>query len=296
MNILVTDIQRFCMHDGPGIRTTVFLCGCLLRCAWCHNPETQPAQPVLLYTAARCIGCGACAGACPHGVHTSAPHTLDRARCTICGRCAAACPTGALRLSARAMSVEEIVRIALRDAPFYGASGGVTLSGGEPLLHTAQALTLLRACKEAGLHTAVETSGFFDSSALAALTPYIDLVLWDVKDTDSARHRQHTGHFAEPGIENLRRADAYGVKTRLRCIVVAGVNAVPAHAAAVAGLFRTLRHCTGVDFLPCHMMSGGKYAALGRTCPLGPEAACPPALLAHMQAAFARQLNGAHQT
>lgn len=285
--MLVTEIQRFCMHDGPGLRTVVFLSGCPLRCAWCHNPEAQLQAPALLYSESRCIGCGRCAEVCPAGAHSFAPdHRLDRRLCRACGRCADACPTRALRLSAKEMSVPEVVRVVLRDMPFYGGTGGVTLSGGEPLAQPEQALALLRACRDAGLSTAVETSGFFDAGWLPDLVRCVDLFLWDVKDTDSDRHRRYTGMPAGPALENLRAADALGAATVLRCITVQGVNADALHASAVARLYRSLNCCRGVEFLPCHMLSSSKYAQLGMRCTLEASAACPPELLEKMQAAF----------
>jgi glycyl-radical enzyme activating protein len=285
--MLVTEIQRFCMHDGPGLRTVVFLSGCPLHCAWCHNPETQTDKPVLLYTSSRCIGCGLCASVCPNGVHHFTPdHTLDRKACIACGKCCSVCPPHALRLSAREMTVQEIVDAVMRDAAFYGETGGVTLSGGEPLFHLDDALTLLRALKESGLHTAVETSGFFDGRKLEALMRWTDLFLWDVKDTDSARHQRWTGRPLEPALENLRRADACGAAICLRCILVRGINMDDAHLVSLARLYQSLQHVQGITFLPCHMLSSSKYAELGRACALDRQAACPPELLEAAEKTF----------
>ena len=163
MTLKVTEIQRFCMHDGPGIRTTVFFKGCPLRCAWCHNPETQKTAPELLYYPSKCIGCAVCAATCQNGVHrVGEGHTLLRENCTACGVCAENCPTAALSPAGRDMTVEEILSEVARDRAFYGESGGVTLSGGEPFLFGEKILSLIRALHKEGLSVAAETCGYAD--------------------------------------------------------------------------------------------------------------------------------------
>lgn len=177
VSLPVVRIQRFSTGDGPGVRTTVFLQGCPLSCVWCHNPEAQSAQPVLLTDPASCIGCGACIAVCPAGARrwgTDGAPAFDRAVCRACGACDGVCPTGACELSAHAMTVEEILRLVLRDAPFFGEHGGVTLSGGEPLFHPGS-LALLEALRAAGLHVAVETSGAVPRSRMVAAAPLADL-------------------------------------------------------------------------------------------------------------------------
>ena len=160
----VTEIQRFCMHDGPGVRTTVFLKGCPLQCAWCHNPETQTFKSELLFYPNKCIGCGGCVNACPQSVHsTNEKHVVDRAKCILCGECEKSCPTGALEICGEDMSIEAILSVAEKDKAFYGEYGGITLSGGEPFAQGKRAVALLKACKEKGLHTAVETCGYADA-------------------------------------------------------------------------------------------------------------------------------------
>ena len=265
MLVPVTKIQKFCTYDGPGVRTTVFLKGCPLRCAWCHNPETQSARPDFFYIPARCIGCGACAAVCPVGVHRleNGVHLLDRERCTRCMRCTSVCVAKALEPCAREMSVEEILQEVKKDSAFYGKEGGVTLSGGEPLMHPQAALTLLRSAKEAGLHTAVETCGYFDKALVEELVPLVDLFLWDLKDTDDTRHRGYTGVSSVPIRENLACVDACGGVTRLRCILVRTVNMEEAHYEAIAACYHSLSHCEGVELLPYHAYGGSKAQQLG---------------------------------
>ncbi len=256
------------MHDGPGVRTTVFLAGCPLSCAWCHNPEMRPASPLLLFFRRKCVSCGACAAVCPAGVHTVAngEHKIDRASCTACGACVGACPAEALAFSFRRMSVGEIMSVVLRDRAFYGERGGMTLSGGEPLAQPRGAMALLRACREAGISTAVETCGHFDPAILPELVPLVDTFLWDVKDTDGERHRRFTGVGNELILENLRRADALGAAIRLRCILVAGVNDGDDRLAATSRLRDSLAGCVGVDVLPYHSFGDAKaeFAGLPR--------------------------------
>ena len=267
IKLRVAEIQRFCMHDGPGVRTTVFLAGCPLRCEWCHNPEMRSASPTLLYYRKKCVGCGVCAAVCPRGVHAPGEepggHTIDREKCVACGACADACPAGALSVCGREMTVDEIVDAVLRDRAFYGETGGVTLSGGEPTVQAEGAVALLRACREAGIGTAIETCGFFDGALLDRLVPLVDLFLWDVKDTDAENHLRHTGAPLAPIIDNLRRADALGAATRLRCILVAGVNDGTGHWERVAALRRSLRGCVGVDVLPYHTFGAAKAEFAG---------------------------------
>lgn len=260
----VTEIQRFCMHDGPGVRTTVFFKGCPLRCQWCHNPETQKAAPELLYYPTKCIGCRLCESVCPKGVHAfEGEHTLKREKCVACGACVKVCPSRALELCGRETSIEELLTALLKDRAFYGEAGGVTLSGGEPLMQGEKLVDLLAACKEKGLSTAIETCGYGELSLIEKVIPYTDLFLWDVKDTDALRHRQYTGVSNEKILENLRAADALGAKTRLRCILVNGVNTDETHYRKVSELALSLKHCEGVEWLPYHAYGGTKSVFIG---------------------------------
>ena len=265
MILPVTKVQRFSTHDGPGIRTTVFLKGCPLRCRWCHNPETQSPLPQILYSAQLCLGCGACAAVCPVGAHTMDGdiHRFEGSRCTGCMRCPAVCPAGAIESAAVLMDTREILKIVERDAAFYGSDGGFTLSGGEPLFHGEASLQLLRHAKEAGLHTAVETCGYFSEELLPSLAASADLLLWDFKDSDDRRHRAYTGVSNIPILHNLQRADDLGCAIRLRCILVKGVNMDPLHYQAIAETAASLKNCQEVQLLPYHALGGSKNVQLG---------------------------------
>lgn len=280
----VTKIQKFCTHDGPGIRTTVFLKGCPLRCVWCHNPETQSSRMEVFHSPQFCLGCGGCEAVCPNGVHRFTPeHVIDRSRCTGCMSCASACPSGALEACATMMNADAVLQEVLKDRAFYGERGGLTLSGGEPLLHGRAILPLLLGAKDAGVTTAIETCGVFAPSLLEDLVPLTDLFLWDVKDTDLIRHQQNTGGSLATILTNLRRADALGARTRLRCILLRGVNLDEAHLASLCEVFHSLHHCEGIELLPYHTYGDSKNAQLGR-----PSAAHPEWIPTEEQLTFAR--------
>ena len=262
----IINISRFCTDDGPGIRTTVFLKGCPLSCAWCHNPESQNPQPELLYKAEVCRHCGRCAAACPNGCHSleDGRHRFQRTGCTHCGQCINACPARALERMGRQVTVQEVLDVVLRDVPFYGTSGGVTVSGGEPLSQPDFTAALLRRCREAGVHAAVETSGFGTPEALKKVAAWCQLFLFDLKETDASKHKQFTGVPLEPILENLRTVDAMGIRTLIRMPVIPGWNDREEHllqAKAVAG---SLQHCIGVEVMPYHSLGAYKYTQLGR--------------------------------
>ena len=265
---LVFDIQKFSLHDGPGIRTTVFVKGCPLRCVWCHNPESQRAAPDILFTPEKCIGCGWCFKSCPNGAHYAtqdSPHALDRAKCVRCGKCAEQCYAGALEVAGKTMSAGAVIEEVLKDKCFYDNSdGGMTLSGGEPLAQPAFSLALASLARDAGVTTCIETCGHAPWEALEALLPYLDWLLFDVKATDPAKHREFTGVDNARLRENLRRASAAGAKIALRCPLVPGVNDDPEHLAGIAALAEELDGVQRVDIEPYHPLGVGKCARLGR--------------------------------
>ena len=206
----------------------------------------------------KCISCRLCASCSAHSFD-GGKHSIDREKCVLCGKCADLCPTTALQICGRDMTVDEIVREVKKDVAFYGTNGGVTLSGGEPLAQ-AGVVDLLRAFKSDGINTAIETCGFYDVSAVL---PYTDLFLWDIKDTDPARHEKYTGVSNGRILENLFAADEKGAKTRLRCIITRGVNANVDHYKRVNEIMGKLKNCTGADILPYHAYGGSKATSLG---------------------------------
>lgn len=262
---LITDIQRFCMHDGPGVRTTVFFKGCPLRCRWCHNPETQSARPEVMFTPTQCILCGACAAVCGNSAQLMTPERIfDRSLCRSCGSCAAVCPTRALNLSGKTMSVRQIMDTVEKDRPFYGEQGGLTVSGGEPTMQPEALLSLLGAAKERNVSTALETCGVFPQRLLGELCRLTDLFLFDIKDTDAGRLKANTGAELSVVSENLRGIDSAGGKTVLRCILIPGVNLSEAHRRALAELYHSLSHCLTVELLPYHPYGAGKAERIGK--------------------------------
>lgn len=264
IKLKVSEIQRFCMHDGPGIRTTVFLKGCPLRCAWCHNPETQKSAAELLFYQNKCISCHGCINACPQDVHIiNEQHIIDRSKCTVCAECVAHCPTGALEMCGRSMSIEEIVKVIETDLAFYRENGGVTLSGGEPFAQGKATLSLLKACKEKGIGTAIETCGYADPDIIRASAPYVDLFLWDIKDTNNIRHKKYTGVANESILDNLALVNQLNAKIRLRCIMVNGVNTNECHYSAIADIAKTINDLDGVELLPYHTYGGTKSVFIG---------------------------------
>ncbi|MDI7277852.1 MAG: glycyl-radical enzyme activating protein [Anaerolineae bacterium] len=270
MRGLITNVQRFSIHDGPGIRTTVFLKGCPLRCFWCHNPETWRPEPEVQFFPSRCIGCGACLERCPQGVHAlvDGQHTLQRTLCRACGRCVETCYAEALVMCGRWWGAEELLAELLRDRPFYEQSeGGITLSGGEPLLQQPFSLRVLQLCKQAGLHTAVETAAVCRWRDLAELLPWTDLLMVDLKHMDDARHRSATGASNRRVLANLRRIGRMGVPLVVRTPVVPGVNDTPEAVAAIAGFVRGLPNLLHYELMAFHRLAGGKYQSLGLANP-----------------------------
>jgi pyruvate formate lyase activating enzyme len=275
----VFNLQRFSIHDGPGIRTVVFLKGCPLHCPWCHNPEGASGQAQLSFTPEKCIYCGACVRVCPESAHRleESGHTLDRERCQVCGRCAAECYAGALERIGRDVSVAEILDEIVRDRPFYEASGGgITLSGGEPLAQLAFTRALLREAKCARLHCCVETSGYADFSAFEVVVDDVDLFLYDLKETDDSRHRAWTGVSNARILGNLRALHDLGASILLRLPIVPGFNDRNDHFERVAELVRGLPNLAGVELMPYHRLGTAKRQRLGAMESAGKPEPVPP--------------------
>ena len=268
---LVFDIQKFSINDGPGIRTNVFLKGCMLRCLWCHNPESNEPFPQLMFHSNKCIGCGTCLTSCPNGLHTmgaEGEHLIDREHCVGCGTCAGQC-IGALEIAGKEMTVDEILKEVMKDKVFYDNSGGgMTVSGGEPLMHPSFTLALLKGAKELGLHTCIETCGYASWEHIHAIIPYVDIFLWDVKETDSNLHKQYTGVENGLILDNLRKLNKEGASIVLRCPIIPGYNDRTEHLKAIGALAEELEHVLKVDVEPYHPLGKSKSEGLGKAYPL----------------------------
>jgi pyruvate formate lyase activating enzyme len=273
---LVFWIDHFALHDGPGIRVAVFLKGCALRCGWCHSPESQSTRPELLIKSDRCITCGTCLPVCASGAiqDVGGAYATDWARCDTSGACAAACPTEARLIAGRWITVPELLDEVERDRVFLDRSGGgVTFSGGEPLLQAAFLADALAACRSAGFHTTVETAGFGPTSALESLV-LADLVLFDLKVADDTRHRQATGVSNRLILANFCRLTSQHRRVRARLPLVPGVNDDDANLDAIGGLVAAAG-VTAIDLLPYHTAGIAKYERLGR--PYALHGVLPPA-------------------
>ena len=264
---LIFDIQRFSTHDGPGIRTTVFFKGCPLRCLWCHNPESQSIHPEIMFAPDKCIGCGRCFKACPEGaIRPDVPGRIMREKCTGCGRCAEACVSGALSLAGRFYTIDEVVREVEKDSVFYKTSGGgVTVSGGEPLVQYEFVTGLLKACKDRGFHTAVDTCGYVPWKNIEAVLPYTDLFLYDIKQMDPDLHRKITGVGNELILENLVKISRTDIPVLVRVPVIPECTDQQANIEAIAEFLSKLEHKPAVEPLKYHRLGGIKYKKLGRT-------------------------------
>ena len=258
---MITNIQRFSVHDGPGIRTTVFLKGCGLRCWWCHNPETWKMTPEVLFYEAKCIGCGSCLTACPAGSMVRTARMTEN--CTFCGECAEGCYAGALTLNGKKTGTESLLAELVKDRGLYEKSGGgVTFSGGEPMLQPEFLGEMLRLLQAEGIRTAVETAAAVPWTVIEPMLAQLDLVMCDVKCIDPDLHRQHTGADNGLVLENIRRMAERGVPMVLRTPVVPGFNADEKEMAAVGRFAASLG--LKLELLPFHRAALDKYRALGR--------------------------------
>jgi len=258
----VFDIQRYSIHDGEGIRTTVFLKGCPLRCKWCANPESWSDSPQLLYSGVRCIKCGTCSSYKGITMRDGNP-VIQWDQCDDIVNLAEACPSGAMRVKGERMSVAEVMREVEKDIPFYKKSnGGVTISGGEPLLQADFVEQLLKACKEKGLHTLIETSGYVAWEAFERVLPFTDQFFYDVKLADNALHRKYTGVLNDRIMDNLARLAALGAAVCVRAPVIPTIND---NVKELDNIAHILKECkiSNFELLPFHQYGKGKYSSCG---------------------------------
>lgn len=263
----VSEIQRFCVHDGPGIRTTVFFQGCPLRCRWCQNPETISAKPILLYNPELCTGCRSCLEVCPNHALTLGEDGLlvtDASRCDQCGACCDACYFLARKLSSQAMTVDQLFENIMRDEIVYkNSGGGVTISGGEPLVYPDFNWELLSRCVQAGITTAVETAGLVPQEVVERFVPVTDTFLFDMKLFHTERHREWTGVSNDLILQNLRRVTDLHDNVVIRVPLIPGVNDTPEEFGAMMDFVSSLRTVNGVHILPFHQFGAGKYSLAG---------------------------------
>jgi len=257
MTLDITNIQTFSIHDGPGIRTTLFLAGCPLKCAWCHNPETQNGKPVLAFEGAKCTLCGRCA-ACPRMVHTfEQGHKINRDNCILCGECIKNCPADALSSSQRALTEEEYIKVARRQERIVGDGGGITFSGGEPLYQGERFLHFLSLYP---IHRAVETCGFAPEDTFCKMLELADFVMFDVKLADSGRHRKYTGVPNEQILKNLDNLRQSGKRFILRTPLIPGITDTEENLAAIREIVKD-DHWETLSYNP---LTESKYRRIGR--------------------------------
>ncbi|MBU2490388.1 MAG: glycyl-radical enzyme activating protein [Proteobacteria bacterium] len=291
--VLITDIQKFCVNDGPGFRTNVYVKGCPLRCAWCHNPETIDTRPELYWKRRLCVQCGECLTACPKDAilppidpalaqaEGSHYHKVDRKRCDLCMECVTACSYGALEAVGKSMTVDEILDVVEQDRPFYeNSGGGMTLTGGEPTMFPEFSESLLAGSGKRGLHNCLDTNGYCAWESLERLLPYADILLFDVKHLDPAAHQRMTGADNARILQNLEKLTRTGKEVWIRVPVVPGFNdSIEFHQALARHLASLPGRVARVDLLPFHNWCQDKYGWLGVEWPLGETEAMDPGML-----------------
>lgn len=262
MKNTIFNIQKFCIKDGPGIRTTVFLKGCNLNCVWCHNPESKSAKPVLMFNKDKCRLCGECARVCSNH-QIGGEHLIDRKTCVACGKCVQVC-SGALSICGEEKTAEEIIAEVLKDSAFYkNSGGGLTLSGGEPLYNIAFTKEILQLAKQNELHTCLETCGFSSWENIQSILDFVDIFLWDLKETDPKLHKEYTGVSNELILENLNKLNNAGAKIILRCPIIPGYNDRQEHFLNIANIANQLDNIMQVEIMPYHPLGKGKSQEIG---------------------------------
>lgn len=263
---ILTEIQRFTVHDGPGVRSMAFLKGCPLRCKWCQNPETWNTHPELLHSPDECINCGKCVTVCSSNAIniTSGGMEIDRKKCVNCGDCAKTCYSGALKITGEYMTVEEVFKALMEDEIFYkNSGGGITLSGGECTMQAEFVIQLLKKLKEHGIHTAIETCGHCQKEKFERITEYVDRILYDIKIPYDEKSRTFTGQGNELILSNLKVASEQGKDIILRFPMIPGVNDDKASLNAIADI-AIKNNIKRINILPFHQAGTSKWKAIGR--------------------------------
>lgn len=269
---IVFNIQRCSIHDGPGIRTLIFLKGCPLNCIWCSNPESQDSRPEIASFHKRCINCGECVKACPNQAieYKDGVYKIDDRLCDRCGKCVSVCYAESKQMIGTEMRVRDVMLEIEKDRPFYKKTGGgVTFSGGEPLSQADFLISILKSCKKNHIHTALETCGYADPRSLLEASKYLDLIYFDIKQLDPEKHRLLTGVSNEMILGNLKKLDAASVPVVVRVPIVPGYNDSIDFIQAVAGLCAQLRPIKRIELLAYHNLGSGKYASINRKYHLG---------------------------
>jgi len=293
----ISNIQKYNMYDGPGIRTLVFFKGCPLRCKWCSNPETLERKYLVMYKRNMCIDCGACVAVCPVGIHSmskqTGEHVIDREKeCIGCRKCEEICTASALSISGEVKTISELMQIIEEDRTFYQVSGGgVTVGGGDPLMQPDALANLLMVCKQEGINTAIETSGYAKLESLLQVAEFVDLFLFDIKNIDSERHYELTGVRNEQILKNLKELLHRRYNVRIRMPLLKGINDSQKDIEKTAEFlapFREYKNFKGIDLLPYHKFGVNKYNQIGMEYPLKdyPDPSLNDDDLARIESAF----------